>query len=367
MPMQDDGQADARLLIESVTDYALLMLSADGLVTTWNPGAQNLKGYTEAEIIGQPYARFFCPEDARAGRPQSLLDRAAREGKVEDEGWRMRKDGSRFWALAVISAVRSDSGELLGYAKVTRDLTERVLREQAQAEHLRGLQAMDRFKDEFLALISHELRTPLNFIMGFASYMEDAPDLPAHHRSYTGKILEGAERMLHIVNDLLDVAAIQAGKLHLEPEPMAVAPLVDAVLSSLAPLADRKSIQMTTGVDPALRPTFDPDRITQVLTNLVGNAIKFTPIGGVIDVTSNLVDGHIRLEVRDSGIGIAPEHLAAVFERFEQVDMSQTRSTGGTGLGLAITRALVEAHGGTIGVESTYGSGSCFWFTLPDT
>jgi signal transduction histidine kinase len=235
------------------------------------------------------------------------------------------------------------------------------------AEANAKLMEADRYKDEFLSVISHELRTPLNFIMGFGSILEDevAGPLNAQQHEHVGRILTGAERMLGLVNDLLDFAKIQAGKLELAREPQLYAPLVEEAIGALAPLANRKGVRLAAQVVVERPLEVDGKRVIQVLTNLVGNAIKFTPEGGTVTLRA-LEDGpRILTQVIDTGPGIPPEQLAKLFGRFQQLDMSKTRQVGGTGLGLSIAKALVESHGGEIGVLSEPGLGSTFWFTLP--
>jgi signal transduction histidine kinase len=229
------------------------------------------------------------------------------------------------------------------------------------------LRQADRAKDEFLSVISHELRTPLNFIMGFASILEDeiAGPLNSQQHEYLGKINDGADRMLMLVNDLLDFAKLQAGKFTLAPETTAYPALVSEVVGSMRPLAIQKGLQLNTDLraDEALH--IDGKRVGQIIYNLVSNAIKFTPKGGSVRVTTFRENGHVRTEVTDTGIGIATEDVSKLFTRFKQLDMSATRQAGGTGLGLSIAKALVEAHGGQIGVRSEPGKGSTFYFTLP--
>ncbi|MNS28771.1 Non-motile and phage-resistance protein [compost metagenome] len=236
------------------------------------------------------------------------------------------------------------------------------------AEANAHLLAIDHHKDEFLSVLSHELRTPLNFITGFASTLEDEVQGPlnAPQRVAVGKILFGAERMLTMVDDLLDVARIQAGKITLGLEPTPVAALVDDVVTALGPLAQQKGLTLTGELDALPPVVLDRQRITQVLLNLVNNAIKFTPEGGRIAIRAVRTAERVRLTVTDTGRGIAPADLSRAFHRFTQLDMSATREAGGTGLGLAIAMALVEAHQGAIGLDSPgLDQGTSAWFELP--
>ncbi len=373
-------------LVRNVADYAIYMLDPEGRIISWNKGAEQFKGYREAEILGQHFSRFYPPEAVAEGKPDRLLARALAEGHARDEGWRVRKDGTRFWADMVLTPVYDDQHTLLGYSKITRDLTERQrtqeleglvdqrtreLAEKNQALELaiEELRQVDRYKDEFLSVISHELRTPLNFITGFASILEDEVAGPLNELQveYLEKILQGADRMLALVNNLLDVGRMQAGKFHLDPYETDYLPLVREVVSSLRPLAADKQLEVEVQVQVETLVTLDGARITQVLTNLLDNAIKFTPEGGHIQLAAHVKGDRLVTEVTDSGPGITAADIPKLFSPFKQLDMGSTRKAGGSGLGLSICKAIVEAHGGTIGVRSQPGQGSTFWFSLPVT
>ncbi len=230
-----------------------------------------------------------------------------------------------------------------------------------------ALRTADRHKDEFLSVVSHELRTPLSFVKGFAHVLEAelAGPLTEEQRQYVHNITTGANRMLFLVNDLLDLALIQAGKLRLAPARLTYDDVVGEVVGTLAPLAAEKRLTLAHTGDTQVHLVADRQRVAQVLTNLVANAIKFTPPGGHVTVRVALGAQALRTEVADTGPGIAPADQAKLFQRFTQLDMSSTRAAGGTGLGLSISKALVAAHDGTIGVASEPGHGSTFWFELP--
>ncbi|MFN3428393.1 MAG: CHASE domain-containing protein [Candidatus Sericytochromatia bacterium] len=241
-------------------------------------------------------------------------------------------------------------------------------RAQTMAEGMTAeLRQADRAKDEFLSVISHELRTPLNFIMGFASILDDELPGPLNpkQREYMGKIMNGADRMLMLVNDLLDFAKLQAGKFQLSPDLVAYPAVLHEAIAAMRPLAAQKGLTLESEIRTDDTVCMDGERVSQVLYNLISNAIKFTPEGGSIRVVARREGDHLVTAVSDTGIGIAPEDVPKLFTRFKQLDMSATRQAGGTGLGLSIAKALVEAHGGTIRVESAPDRGSTFSFTLP--
>src|SRR6266852_8205153 len=355
-----------RLLVSEVTDYAILMLDPEGRIASWNAGAERIKGYKAREIIGQHFSRFYPTEDVERGKPAHELKVAGEQGRFEDEGWRVRKDGSRFWANVVITAMRDGTGRLRGFAKVTRDITEhkrtQELLVQAQEEAVRA----SKFKDQFLSTMSHELRTPLNAVLGFSDLLADERYglLNDRQRRYVGHINTGGKHLLKLISDILDLSRIEAGRMELTREDVAVAAAFAEVISALYPLAEKKSQALLQEVEPNLHVHADAMRFKQVLTNLVGNAIKFTPEGGRIKLVARQVDDQVRIEVRDNGPGIAPEEQQRIFEAFFR--LAQTgNAREGTGLGLAITARLVELHGGKLEIESKPGDGTCFYFSLP--
>ena len=369
-----------RLLIEGVGDHAVFMLDPDGRVATWNSSAQRLVGYPPEEVLGRHFGLLFPHEDVSAGKPAWELARALAEGQWEDEGWRVRKDGSRFWANVVTTPLHNSRGELVGYAKVTRDLTERrhaeemrrsLEREQAAREMAeavaRKAEETNRVQDEFLATVSHELRTPLNAIIGWAKILRQQELEPTLEKGLE-VIDRNAEAQLKIVEDILDVSRVITGKLRVEPKAIDLVPVVQAAVEAVRPLAAVKDIALDlVGCSEPCLLMGDPDRLQQVVWNLLSNAIKFTPSRGDVRASLSCKDGSVGLSVTDSGRGIEPEFLPHVFDRFKQADSSTTRRYGGLGLGLTLVRHIVELHGGQVAVESPgIGYGSTFSLTLPE-
>jgi PAS domain S-box-containing protein len=355
-----------RLLVSEVLDYAILMLDPEGRIASWNAGAERIKGYQAQEIIGQHFSRFYPPEDVEGGKPAHELKVAAEQGRFEDEGWRVRKNGSRFWANVVITALRDGTGQLRGFAKVTRDITERkhtqdiIMRAKEEAERA------SKFKDQFLSTMSHELRTPLNAVLGFSDLLADERYGPLNDRQqrYVAHIHTGGKHLLKLISDILDLSKIEAGRMEINGEDVTVSSAFTEVISALYPLAEKKSQVLLQRAEPNLHVYADAMRFKQVLTNLVGNAIKFTPERGRIELVARQVDEQVRIEVRDNGPGIPPEQQQRIFEAF--VRLAQTgNATEGTGLGLAITARLVELHGSKLAIESQLGKGTCFYFSFP--
>jgi PAS domain S-box-containing protein len=355
-----------RLLVESVKDYAIYMLDPHGVVSTWNAGAERIKGYTAKEIVGSHFSRFYPPSEIAAGKCEMELERAAMDGRFEDEGYRVRKDGSRFWANVVITALRDEKGTLVGYAKVTRDLTERRRAEQARLMLVQAEEA-NRVKDEFLATISHELRTPLSSIVGWASLLATRSNDDPYLARGLETIRRNAQSQARIIEDVLDTARIASGKLGIDRRRIDLAAVVRTSVDETRPVAEAKGLSVTLeGVEHELVMLGDTTRLQQVIWNLLSNAMKFTPRGGSIHVALEKTADGARLRVKDTGIGIDADFLPHVFERFRQGDGSSSRRAGGLGLGLAIARHLIELHLGRVHVESAgKDQGTTFTVSFP--
>lgn len=379
-----------RLLIESVKDYGIFMLDPEGRIASWNSGAQRIKGYSREEIIGQHFSKFYPREDVEAGKPEWELEVAQKEGSVEDEGWRVRKDGSRFWANVVITAIRDKEGRLRGFAKVTRDVTERKKNEEMQSALLEQREARlreesrrrdaeasfesaleaNRAKDQFLMTLSHELRTPITSILGWTRMLTTMERHDPAFDEGLNAIVRSAELQSQLIEDVLDVSRIVSGKLHLDVHLMQLEPILKDVGRAVRPAADARNIGLRVEVGPgAEEANVDPIRMQQVIWNLLTNAVKFTPPGGQVRVEARRVADDIEIHVDDTGVGIDPAFLPHVFEAFRQADGDpRSRTHAGLGLGLSIVRYLVEAHGGTVRAESEgAGKGAQFIVTLPTT
>ena len=360
-----------RLLVEAVRDYAIFALDPEGYILTWNPGAQRFKGYEADEIIGKHFSIFYPQDAIDRKHPQYELRVAAREGRFEEEGWRIRKDGTRFWANVVITALRDRDGRLVGFGKVTRDLTERMQAQERAIENARRLaevEAANRAKAEFLAAMSHELRTPLNAIAGYVELLESGLRGPINETQAEDlrRIKRSGQHLLSIINDLLNFSRIEAGTVNYDITTFPVMQAVDAVRLMTEPLANAKDIAFVWPQDAHdLVIEADVAKVEQVLVNLVGNAVKFTPNGGQVVVSAEAVDGMISIIVRDNGIGIPAQQLDRIFEPFVQVGRTLTSTHEGAGLGLAISRDLARAMSGDLVAESEVGKGATFRLRLP--
>ena len=367
-PSEGDGLY--RLLVESVSDYAIFALDTKGHVLSWNLGAQRFKGYEAHEIIGQHFRAFYSEADQKARHPDEELVVATAEGRVEDEGWRIRKDGTRFWANVVITALRDESGTLVGFAKVTRDLTERKAAEDravAAARRVATAEEANRAKATFLASMSHELRTPLNAIAGYADLLLSGIGgaVSPQQREYLDRILRSEQHLLSIINDILNFTRIEAGQLDYDIRPVSLRHVVEVVLPMIEPQALARGLTLTWPDTGDAMVLADASKVEQILLNLLSNAVKFTEAGGRVHVEIGDGPAGAELRVRDTGVGIPAEELGAIFQPFIQVGRSLTTKHEGAGLGLAISSDLAHAMGGNLTIESTLHVGSMFTLTLP--
>jgi len=355
-----------RLMVESVQDFAIVMLDPEGRVLTWNSGAQRINGFTPGEIIGQDFSRFYLPADIQAGRPGTALAAATAEGRFKDEGWRVRRDGSAFWASIVLTSIRDQDGLLRGFAKLTQDLTERrrVERELQEAKAL--AENANLAKSNFLSSMSHELRSPLNAILGFAQLMEtDTPPPRPGQLASIAQILKAGWHLLTLINEILDLSRVESGQVPMSREPVSLTEVLGECRAMIEPQAGKRGI--TLRFPQSSRPSFvlaDRTRVKQVLINLLSNAIKYNVQDGAVEVLcQERAPGRVRVTIRDTGRGLDPGQVAQLFQPFNRLGQ-EAGGEEGTGIGLVVAKRLIELMEGTIGVESAVGEGSGFWFEL---
>jgi PAS domain S-box-containing protein len=360
-----------RLMVQSVRDYAIFMLDSTGHITTWNAGAERIKGYTADEIIGKHFSIFYPPEDLENGKPARELEIATRTGVYEEEGWRLRKDGTRFWASVVITALFKPDGTLAGFAKVTRDLTERRAAQDRAIEAARKAavsEEANRTKSQFLAAMSHELRTPLNAIGGYAELLAMGVRGPVTQPQLEDlqRISRSQQHLLGIINDILNFSRIEAGQTTYEYSTVPVSAVIGAVGVMIEPQAAAKRLKLELHKCPEdVAVWADKPKVEQILINLLSNAVKFTEQGKVTMECDWHDSQKVSIDVTDTGVGIPADQLENIFEPFVQVGRSLTQSQEGTGLGLAISRDLARGMGGDIVVTSEPEKGSRFTLILP--
>ena len=393
-----------RMLVETVEDYAIFALDPNGIVVSWNPGAQRFKGYTASEIIGQHFSVFYPAEDLAARKPHIELEIAQSVGRLEDEGWRVRKDGTRFWANVVITALRAPDGELVGFAKVTRDLTDRRAAEQQaiadarrlaaeaalrraaelrsaelsslldrsreQAEELehqrRQADEANRAKTDFLAAMSHELRTPLNAIAGYVQLLMLGVRGPLTEGQMAdlARVQRSQQHLLSLINDVLNFSRLEAGSVTYQIEPVSLDAVVETAAAMITLQAATKHIAFTWDAHTSLVALADRSKLEQILLNLLTNAVKFTEPGGRVTMRCEADGDRVLAHVEDTGAGIPADRLAMIFEPFVQLGRGFVNHREGAGLGLAISRDLARGMGGDLLVSSRVGVGSTFTISL---
>jgi PAS domain S-box-containing protein len=358
--LRDNPEEQYRLLTENVKDFAIFLLDKDGKIATWNTGAERITGYTEAEAVGQPFALLFRPQDIFNREPEKELSIAVEKGRSEDERWHIRKNGTQFWAMGVVTPLWDDGGRLRGYAKIMRDITDRKRAETELAE-------ANRRKDEFLAMLAHELRNPLAPVLNGLQLLRMEQTVSPNGQQAIGMIDRQARHLTRLVDDLLDVSRITTGKVSLRKERVELHTVINNAIETVRPLVESRKHELSVSLpSESVWLEADPARLTQVLANLLNNAAKYTELGGHVQLSAERQGPVVIVRVRDTGIGILPEMLPRIFETFVQGDRSIDRSQGGLGIGLTLAKSLVEMHGGKIeGHSPGVGKGSVFEVRLP--
>jgi PAS domain S-box-containing protein len=351
-----------RLLVSNVKDYAILMLDPKGHVASWNDGAERIKGYKAAEIVGQHFSRFYPEEDLRAGKPAWELDVATREGRFEDEGWRVRKDGSRFWANVVITALRDEAGQLRGFGKVTRDITERKRAEEELRLRNAQLDAANKELEAFSYSVSHDLRAPLRSIDGFSqALLEDCADkLDVGEKSNLDRIRAATRRMGLLIDDLLNLARVARSEMRRER--VDISDLARVVVADLKKTQPERRVECR--IESGMEAMGDPQLLRLVYENLIGNAWKFTSKqeSAQVEIGRSHENGNRAYFVRDNGAGFDQAYAGKLFGAFQRLHgMSEFP---GTGVGLATVQRIIHRHGGKIWAEGAVDQGASFYFTL---
>jgi len=359
--MLRESEERFRLLVDGVQDYAIYMLSPEGIVTSWNSGARRIKGYEASEILGRHFSTFYKPADIEAGKPWNELAIAREEGRAEDEGWRLRKDGTEFWARVVVTALRDEKGALRGYAKVTQDLTQR--------RHAKTLEDSARRINDFIAVLAHELRNPLAPIRNSVKILEGSPGA-AEIEMVRGMIDRQSAQLARIVDDLLDVTRVTRGTLTIRRSRQDLREVIAHALEAARPgiVGARHTVELQIPEGEFLVHG-DGARLSQALTNLVNNAARYSDPGGHITVRVRRLEGDVpknEISVKDSGRGIEPHLLGSIFGMFVQGRGTREQVQSGLGIGLALARSIVELHHGTLKARSEgAGKGSEFRIRLP--
>jgi PAS domain S-box-containing protein len=352
-----------RLLVDGVHDYAIYLLSPEGVVTSWNTGARRIKGYEAHEVIGRHFSNFYAQEEIDAGKPWAELAVARQRGRAEDQGWRVRKDGSRFWAKVTVTALYDEEGRLRGFAKMTQDMT--------RERHARAIEQASAQVNSFIAVLAHELRNPLAPIISAAGLMSKVKPGDPGFDKLRDIVARQSKQLARIVDDLIDANRVTRGGFELDLAGAVLQDVIERALEAARPALEAAGHKLEVAMPAApVRATVDVLRLTQALTNIVNNAVRYTPPGGSISVRLEMEQversSFAVLKVRDTGRGIDPDMLMAIFGMFVQGRQSRRSEHAGLGVGLAIARSIIELHHGTIEAYSEgAGKGSEFVIRLP--
>ena len=360
------------LLVDSVVDYAIFVMDERGYIRTWNRGAERLKGYRPSDIIGRHFSTFYRPEDREAGIPDALLVEAETHGRTETDGWRVRKDGTHFWAHVTITALRTGDDELVGFAKVTRDMTNRHEMEESlrralarEREAASELQRLSGRRTSFLAAVAHDLTTPIMVIRSCVDLLTDEDETdPQERDQLVGAVGRNAEQLARLAEQLREYSRLDRGKLQLSPTSLELGEMLSGLVSDLGPLLS----DVTVTIDGDATVEADALALRRIVTNLLANASAVSPDGGRIRILVRPNDdGLVEVGVEDEGPGLTDEDKDLVFQEFWQGEHLAKQRGSGLGLGLTIVREYVERHGGQAWVDSTVGNGATFWISLPAT
>lgn len=350
-------------IVEEIDGYAIIFLDTNGIITTWNKGAERIKGYTGSEIIGNHFSCFYGEEDRKGQLPQSLLNTAVRSGKAEHVGWRVKKDGSFFWGSVLITAIHDEEGDLIGFTKITRDLTAKKIQEEQQQKYLDELERRNREMEQLAYITSHDLQEPLRTIKGFINFLTDKESITADEETsmFLGFINESVERMHQLVRAILEYSLLGNNK---TSEPIDCNELLANICSDLAATIDQKGAIIEYHNLPAIKGY--PAEIRQLFQNLINNSLKFSRPGVPPHVTLSaraVQSGYWEFTCADNGIGISSNQFENIFRLFRRLHLPEEYP--GTGIGLAYVKKIAELHNGQVWVESEPGQGTVFYFTLP--
>lgn len=354
-------------MIEEVQDYAIILLDRDGTILNWNKGAEKIKGYPEKEIVGKNFSCFYLKEDRETGLPEHLIKEAALNGRAKHEGWRLRKDGSTFWGYIVITALHGDNEEVIGFSKVTRDLTERKLAEDRRDRDARNIALQNKQLEEFAYITSHDLQEPVRKIQTFAKLLEKNISDEGQVQKYLEKINLSANRMVTLIKSVLDYSRLsQTQEQFIDTDLNTV---LQAVKEDFEVLFTEKDVTIIADDLPVIKAI--PIQMHQLFFNLIGNSIKFNTHEPLVEISAGKFmdnDKHfdseteyLLLQFTDNGIGFDQKYADQAFQPFKRLNSDYS----GTGIGLALCKRIVDNHKGYIEVRSAVNKGTTFEIYLP--
>ncbi|MBC7713179.1 MAG: response regulator [Rhizobacter sp.] len=362
----------SKLAIDSMVDYAVYILDKKGMILSSNCGAKNLTGFQTNEIIGTHFARFYTMEDIARKHPEYELKQAKLLGRYEEEGIRVRKDGSQFWAHIIFNCLNDQEGNHIGYSKITRDLTSQKNHEEALKMAEISAIKTSKLKSQFIADISHEIRTPLGAILGFAEFLRKDDISHEDRLHYLDIILKNGKCLNRVINDVLDLSKIEAGRIDIEMSDFKLNDMIEEVVELFRVQCLAKTISIRFIKNPEIDVvTTDTNRLRQILNNLISNAVKFTFKGEICisaeKLNENKESNNYRIVIQDTGMGLKDEEVVKIFQPFVQAGITNHKTGTGSGLGLVLSRKIAEALGGDVELMQTKaGVGSVFGIRFTD-
>jgi PAS domain S-box-containing protein len=364
--LDDASLALIHAFIGQTREHAVVCLDPQGTIVGWSPAAELIFGWTAAEVKGKPAAQLFTPEDRAKGFDLQELEVAAHDGRSEDDRWHLRKDGTRIWVTGTVQAIRDDTGALRGYVKMARDRTDLHTWTCALENELEALRDAHQRTLGFLRTLGHEMRNPMAPLQNSAFILQRL-----HTDERTAKVVEIIQSQVNalrrLAEDLMEVSRLEGGQVGVNLEPVDLRDVVQRTVQGLQDEARARRLRLEVILPHGSLPVrIDPDRFQQVLLNLIGNAIKYTPEGGTVWIKPTQEGGEVVLRVEDTGIGIEPAMLPRIFDLFSREASAQDVDPGGLGIGLSVVRELVRLHGGSVQARSPGpGKGSEFTVRLP--
>lgn len=351
-----------QLLVEEVKDIAIFFIDPEGKVVSWNDGAANMKGYSEKEILGQYYGVLFTDEERKKNEPEKELREAREKGRFTSEAFRRRKNGTHFRAHVTLTRQLDENGKLLGFFKITRDITERYFRERDAALKAEEIERLSKLKDDFIGIASHEMKNPLTTVKAYLQLLKEKFPLEKEVKKFIVKSYNQVSKLEMLIGEMLNASRIGAGRLELNISRFDLQALAFETVENIKHINHKHKVEVIT--EGKLMVDADRDRLEQVIVNYLTNAIRYSPEGSEITVSVKQLGDHAKVCVEDQGKGISKADQQKVFSRFFRAQ-EKGKKAGGLGLGLYIVKGIINQHKGEVGVDSEPGKGSCFYFTIP--